>query len=277
MDRDFLKDVKRVVVKIGTNSIMKDNGEINLRQLDRLAYVCSALIQDGYEVLLVTSGAIGVGASLMQLDTYPTEIPRQQAISSIGQSKLMTLYSQFFNNYNQHVGQILFTRDVIDFPVSYQNMQNALNALLDKKIIPIINENDAVSVDEMNHKTIFGDNDTLSAIVAQTIEADLLIILSDVEGLYDKNPQYHEEAELIDWVPEITDDILEMGQGKGSEFAKGGMATKLSAAKIMLDNHSYMIIASASDPTVIFDIVEGKKVGTLFGNKTKENEDGRTL
>lgn len=134
MDRDFLKDMKRVVIKIGTNSIMKDNREINLRQLDRLAYVCSSLIQEGYEVLLVTSGAIGVGASLMKLDTYPTEIPHQQAISSIGQSKLMTLYSQFFNNYNQHVGQILFTRDVIDFPVSYQNMQNALNALLEKKL-----------------------------------------------------------------------------------------------------------------------------------------------
>lgn len=270
VDREFLKDVNRVVIKIGTNSIMKNSNEINLRQLDRLAYVCSALIQEGYEVLLVTSGAIGVGASLMQLDTYPTEIPRQQAISSIGQSKLMTLYSQFFNNYNQHVGQILFTRDVIDFPVSYQNMQNALGALLSQKIIPIINENDAVSVDEMNHKTIFGDNDTLSAIVAQTVGADLLIILSDVEGLYNKNPQYNEDAELIDWVSEITDEIIEMGQGKGSEFAKGGMATKLSAAKIMLDNDSHMVIAGASDPTVIFDILEGKKVGTLFGNNKGE-------
>lgn len=265
MNRDFLKNSERIVIKIGTNSIMNKNGGINLRQLDRLAYVCSALVQDGIEVLLVTSGAIGVGASLMKLDTYPVEIPDQQALSSIGQSKLMTLYSQFFDNYNQVVGQILFTRDVIDFPVSYENMQNALHALLSRKIVPIINENDAVAVDEMNHKTIFGDNDTLSAIVAQTVDADLLIILSDIDGLYDKNPQFNPDAKLIKHVPALTDEIIQMGQGKGSEFAKGGMATKLTAAQIILDNQANMVIAKASDPTIIFDILEGKNVGTLFG------------
>lgn len=266
MNRDFLKESRRVVIKIGTNSIMKDNGQVNLRGLDRLAYVCSALVQDGLEIVLVTSGAIGVGAGLMNLDTYPTEIPHQQALSSIGQSKLMTLYSQFFANYNQIVGQILYTRDVIDFPLSYQNMQNAMNALLNRQIVPIINENDAVSVDEMNHKTIFGDNDTLSAIVAHTIDADLLIILSDVAGLYNKNPKFNEDAKLIDHVPELTDEIVQMGHGKGSEFAKGGMTTKFNAAKIMMDDKKHMVIASASEPAIIFDILDGKNEGTLFGS-----------
>src|SRR5699024_8274342 len=157
---------------------MKSPLEVNYRQIDRIAYVCKSLMQDGVQVVLVTSGAIGVGASLMKLEKYPETIPDQQAISSIGQTTLMTLYSQFFNHYNQVVGQILFTKDIIDFQTSYKNMQNALIRLLQKKVVPIINENDAVSVDELNHETKFGDNDTLSAYIAQTVNADLLIILS---------------------------------------------------------------------------------------------------
>lgn len=203
----------------------------------------------------------------MELDKYPESIPDQQALSSIGQSHLMTLYSQFFRNYSQHVGQILFTKDVIDFPISQRNMQNALNRLLEKKIIPIINENDAVSVEELNHSTRFGDNDTLSALVAREIAADLLIILSDVDGLYDKNPATHKDANFISHISEITNEVKEMAQGKGFEFSKGGMGTKLNAAEIMLGYGAKMVIASAADPVIIFEILEGQEVGTLFSGE----------
>lgn len=264
LNRDFIKDTKRVVIKVGTNSIMKSSLEVNYKQLDRIAFVCTSLMQDGIEVTLVTSGAIGVGASLMKLEKYPESIPDQQAISSIGQTTLMTLYSQFFNHYNQVVGQILFTKDIIDFPTSYKNMQNALNRLLEKKIIPVINENDAVSVDELNHETKFGDNDTLSAFVARTIDADLLIILSDVDGLHTANPAVDPDAQLLSRVTEITDEISKMASGKGSEFSKGGMGTKLRAAELMLENNRHMVIANAKDPRIVFDVLDGKQVGTLF-------------
>jgi glutamate 5-kinase len=265
LNRELIKNTKRVVIKIGTNSIMKSPLEVDYRQLDRMAFVCTSLRQSGIEVVLVTSGAIGVGASLMKLNNYPQTIPDQQAISSIGQTTLMTLYSQFFNHYNQYVGQILFTKDVIEFPTSYKNMQNALNRLLEKNIIPIINENDAIAVDELNHETKFGDNDTLSAYVARTINADLLVILSDVDGLYDANPAEHSDAQLIAHVPEIDEKIRNMASGKGSEFATGGMATKLRAAEIMLENDRHMVIANAKDPRIVFEVLEGKNVGTLFG------------
>jgi glutamate 5-kinase len=266
MDRTFIKETKRVVIKIGTKSIMKSKTEVNYRQIDRLAYVCTSLVQDGIEVILVTSGAIGVGASLMGLEQYPETIPDQQAISSIGQTTLMTLYSQFFNHYNQYVGQILFTKDLIDYPKSFINMQNNLNRLLEKKIIPIINENDAVAVEELNHQTKFGDNDTLSAYVSRTVDADLLIILSDVDGLYTSNPLENPEAQLIDHVSKITPDIKKMASGKGSAFATGGMATKLAAAELILENDSHMIVANAKDPRILFKILAGEKIGTLFSN-----------
>lgn len=272
MNRDFLKNTKRFVVKIGTNAIMQADQQVDLRKLDRLAYVLTSLVQDGIEVILVTSGAIGVGASLRNLEKYPVSIPDQQALSSVGQTHLMTLYSLFFRNYNQDIGQILFTKDIVDFPASRKNMINALNTLLSKKVIPIINENDAVSVEELNHETRFGDNDTLSAIVAKIIDAELLIILSDIDGLYNKNPQLHVDAEFIHHVSEINDEIKEMAQGKGFEFSKGGMGTKLKAAEIMLEQEASMVIASAEKPEIIFSILEGEEVGTLFSHSKGVDE-----
>src|SRR5699024_11075308 len=174
---------KRIVIKIGTNSIMNAPTKIDYKKIDRLAYAVSALHQEGKEVAIVTSGAVGLGASTMNLKEYPASIAGQQALASIGQGVLMNLYSKFFSHYNQHVGQVLITRDVISFPESYKNVSVALDTLLSKGVIPIINENDAVSVDELNHNTKFGDNDTLSAIVSEVIDADLLVILSDIEGL----------------------------------------------------------------------------------------------
>lgn len=264
MNRDYIKECKRIVIKIGTNSIMKTQNKVDYRKIDRLAFVCSTLQQQGKEVILVSSGAVGVGASMLKLEEYPKSIAEQQAVSSVGQGELMNLYSRFFQHYNQYVGQILMTRDVIDFPLSYENSKTAINSLIDKQIIPIINENDAVAVEEMNHETKFGDNDTLSAIVSELVDADLLIIMSDVDGLYDANPVTHADAQLISYVGGITDDIRSMAGGAGSEFATGGMETKLNAAQVMIDNGKSMVITSSEHPTTLFDILEGQEVGTLF-------------
>ena len=160
MERDFIKNYQRIVVKIGTNSIMQSQKKVNYQKIDRLAYVCASLQQAGKEVIIVTSGAIGVAASTLAYDEYPSTIAEQQALAAFGQSILMGHYSRFFQHYNQHVGQVLLTRDVIDFPESLMNVRTALDTLLAKNIIPIINENDAVAVDELDHQTKFGDNDT---------------------------------------------------------------------------------------------------------------------
>lgn len=269
MNRDFIKTSKRIVIKLGTSSIMKDKKNVDYPFIDRLAFVLSSLQQAGKDIILVSSGAIGVGASMLQLPFYPETLPEQQAISSVGQSQLMTIYSRFFGYYNQNVGQILMTKDIIDFPESYNNVNQAINKLLEYGIIPIINENDAVSLEELNHQTKFGDNDTLSAIVAENIDADLLIILSDVDGLYTANPHKDPQAKKLNTVTEINDEIIEMASGKGSEFATGGMMTKLHAAEMILENNQSMIISRSKNPTEIFDILEGQEIGTLFTNKNK--------
>ncbi|WP_027109259.1 glutamate 5-kinase [Lacticigenium naphthae] len=269
MNREFMKDYKRIVIKIGTNSIMKSVSKVDYRKIDRLAFVCSSLQQAGKEVILVSSGAVGVGASVLKLKEYPKSIGEQQAVSSVGQSALMNVYSRFFQQYNQFVGQILMTRDVVDFPLSYENSKTAIQSLLDKQVIPIINENDAVSVEEMNHQTKFGDNDTLSAIVSELIDADLLIIMSDVEGLFDANPMTHKEAKLIPYVSEITEEIRQMAGGVGSDFATGGMQTKIVAAERMLAKGKAVVITSSEFPVTLFDIVEGQEIGTLFKKMDK--------
>lgn len=265
MRQKLLQQAKRLVIKIGTNSIMLENNQINYKKLDRLAFVVSTLLQEGKEVLIVTSGSVGVGASHMNLTLYPTEIEEQQALAAIGQSILMGHYSRFFQYYEQTVAQILLTRDVITFETSLYNVKRTINSLIEKKVVPIINENDAIADDELNHQTKFGDNDTLSAIVADVSDADMLIILSDVKGLYDTNPKTNPDANLLHHVSEITDEIEEMAQGgKGSNFATGGMATKLKAARMILDQGKSMIITSGEDPTSLFNIIQGDRIGTLF-------------
>lgn len=264
MSREFMKDYKRIVIKIGTNSIMLEGNQIDYKKLDRLAFVCSTLIQEGKEVIIVTSGAVGVGASHLNLTEYPQTIEEQQALAAIGQSILMGHYSRFFQYYNRATAQILLTRDVVTFETSYYNVKRTMNTLLKQKIVPIINENDAIADDELNHQTKFGDNDTLSAIVAGVSEADLLIIMSDVNGLYDSNPKENPDATLIEHVGEITEEIELMASGKGSAFATGGMATKLKAAKKILNQNQAMIVTSGEDPVSIFRILQGDVIGTLF-------------
>lgn len=267
MKRKKLKNAKRIVIKLGTNTILSSQG-INFQKIDRLAYVCASLQQTGKEIIIVSSGAIGVGSLELKEEQYPQTIADQQATSSVGQTILMGHYARFFKYYGLNVGQVLLTRDVVDFPQSLENVRVAFDTLLAKGIVPIINENDAIAVDELNHLTKFGDNDTLSAVVAKIVSADLLVILSDVAGLYEENPQFNPQAKLIDQVEEITDQISQMAAGKGSEFSTGGMATKLSAAKIILENQQgSMVITSGEDPSILFNILNGEKIGTLFTNK----------
>lgn len=272
MKLQTIKDWRRIVIKIGTNSIMKDVAQVDFKKLDRLAFVCSTLVSEGYEVSIVSSGSVGVGASIMGINVYPTDINEQQALSAIGQSALMGHYSRFFNYYNRNVAQILLTKDVFEFEKSYGNFKNTIFNLIARGVVPIMNENDSVSLEELEHVTKFGENDTLAAIVAESIDADLLIILSDVDGFYNSNPKNNPDAKRLSQVTEINDDVRAMATGVGSEFAKGGMATKINAAERMINNDASMVIADSEDPIVIFQILNGYDQGTLFSRVVDREE-----
>lgn len=262
--RQFLQQVQRVVVKVGTSSLIHPNGMINLASIDELAFVLTDLKNQGKEVILVSSGAVGVGMHQLNLAKRPTTIPEQQAVAAVGQAALMNIYNQRFTTYSQQTGQILLTRDVIEFPESRQNVINTLEQLLKMGIIPIINENDTVAVDELDHLTKFGDNDQLSAIVTQLTQADLLIMLSDIDGFYSANPMTNPDAKLYAHVPRITETILAQAGGKGSQFGTGGMSSKLKAAQRIFEMQGAMILANGKQPKIIFDILQGAEIGTLF-------------
>lgn len=265
--RKKLQNSKRIVIKIGTSSLMTTNGKVNYQQFDRLAYVLSTLNKAGKEIVLVSSGAMGVGMDKLNISKRPVSIPGQQAISAIGQCEMMNLYSRFFSHYNQTVGQILLTRDIIEFPESLKNVTNTFDALLEMAIIPVVNENDTVAVEELDHQTKFGDNDQLSAIVANIVGADMLIMLSDIDGFYDKNPTTNPDATLYHTISDVTADVMAKAGGEGSAFGTGGMITKLKAARYLLQHDREMILAKAEDLTIIFDILEGYEIGTYFTAK----------
>lgn len=260
-------DAKRIVVKVGTSTLIYPNGKINLKAIDQLSYTLSGLVNDGKQIVLVSSGAIGVGMGQLNLTERPTDIPAQQALAAIGQSTLMTIYQQRFATYSQKISQILLTHDVLDYPESRANVLNAFDKLLDWGIIPVVNENDTVAVDELDHKTKFGDNDQLSAIVASIVDADLLIMLSDIDGFYDKNPRKYQDATLLAEVNKVSKDTYEQAGGKGSKFGTGGMLTKLKAAKRMMKNGKQMVLTNGSNPSIIFRILAGEKIGTLFSRE----------
>lgn len=270
--RESILNSKRIVIKVGTSTIMYPNGAINLQQMEKLAFVLSDLMNQGKEVILVSSGAIGVGLARMNLTKRPVTIPEQQAIASIGQTELMSLYSQFFYHYGHQIGQVLLTKDVTDFPVSRKNTVNTFEQLLIKHVIPIVNENDTVSVEELDHLTRFGDNDTLSAIVLELTDADLLVMLSDIDGFYDKNPAKHSDATRFDSITEITEDVLALAQDSSTKFGTGGMITKLNAAQIVLESKKHMILASGEDLSILFRILSGEKIGTLFTSPHQSDE-----
>lgn len=265
--RKKLQNSKRIVIKIGTSSLMTTNGKVNYQQFDRLAYVLSTLNKAGKEIVLVSSGAMGVGMDKLNISKRPVSIPGQQAISAIGQCEMMNLYSRFFSHYNQTVGQILLTRDIIEFPESLKNVTNTFDALLEMAIIPVVNENDTVAVEELDHQTKFGDNDQLSAIVANIVGADMLIMLSDIDGFYDKNPTTNPDATLYHTISDVTADVMAKAGGEGSAFGTGGMITKLKAARYLLQHDREMVLAKAEDLTIIFDILEGYEIGTYFTAK----------
>ncbi len=250
----------RIVVKLGTSTLAHSTGRLNIRRIEELCKVLSDLKNAGHEIILVSSGAIGMGVGKLSLSSRPEDIPTKQAAAAVGQCELMYTYDKIFTEYNHTVAQILITSPDIEDQKRKQNFHNTLERLLELGSLPIINENDTVSTDEIE----IGDNDTLSAIVTANINADLLVLLSDIDGLYDKDPHKCDDAKLIDEVSEITEDILKLGGGKGSSLGTGGMATKLKAAMIATEAGCEMVIANGANPLKLYDIVEGKPVGTKF-------------
>ncbi len=250
----------RVVIKVGSSTLTHATGQLNLRRIETLAKVLSDLKNTGKQIVLVSSGAVSAGIAKSALGHRPMSLEEKQAMASIGQSELMKIYDKFFSDYGHKVAQILMTRDVIDNPVRRTAAQNTFNTLLDMGCIPIVNENDAVSTDEL---TKFGGNDILSAHVANLCEADILINLSDVDGLYNSDPRKDVNAKFIERVENIND-ILGFAGGAGTDRGTGGMEAKLTAAKMVTDNGIPMFIMNGSDPEILYALLDGKHVGTYF-------------
>ena len=250
----------RIVIKIGTSTITHPTGRLNIRQMEALCKVLSDLKNAGNEVILVSSGAIGMGVGKLRLGKKPTDVPTKQAAAAVGQCELMYTYDKLFSEYRHTVAQILLTADDIADPVRHENFQNTIQRLLELDAIPIVNENDTVSTEEIE----IGDNDTLSATVSASIRAELLVLLSDIDGLYDSDPRQNPDARLIHVVPELNDAVFALAGGKGSALGTGGMVTKLKAAAIATRAGCEMLIANGKDPHILYDIAAGKNVGTRF-------------
>lgn len=255
------KDEKmRIVVKIGTSTLAHKSGHLNIRRIESLCKIISDLKNDDNEIVLVSSGAIGMGVGKLSLKKRPDDIPTKQAAAAIGQCELMYTYDKLFSEYRHTVAQILVTGNDIGCDERRQNFENTLNRLLELGALPIINENDTVATEEI----VIGDNDTLAAIVAKSIKADLVILLSDIDGLYTSDPHKNKDATLIKSVYELTPEIMALGGGKGSELGTGGMATKLKAAEISTSAGCDMIIMNGEHPELLYDVIDGKSVGTRF-------------
>lgn len=260
MDRSFLKKAKRIVVKVGTSSVTYGTGKINLGGMDLLVREIADLSNEGREMILISSGAVGAGVGKLNLSEPPRTLPEKQALAAVGQGRLMHMYEKIFSEYGKTVAQILLTRDVFAHRLRYLNSRNTLESLLRFGVIPIINENDTVAVEEIR----FGDNDTLSAMVACIAEANLAIILSDIDGLYDADPRIHANARIIPEVREITPKMLENSRSKGSALSSGGMFTKLAAANMTMKAGIPMVIARGDAGNPIRRVVAGEDIGTVF-------------
>ncbi len=250
----------RIVVKVGTSTLAHATGRLDIRHVERLVKVLSDLKNSGHEIVLVSSGAIGMGVGKLQLAERPSDMPTKQAAAAVGQCELMYTYDRLFADYNHTVAQILLTGEDVEQPDRRRNFENTLYRLLELGALPIINENDTVATAEI----AVGDNDTLAAIVAKCAKADLLVLLSDIEGLYTADPRRDPQARLIPVVEEVTSDIEALAGGKGSSLGTGGMETKLRAAKIVTKSGCDMIITQGAEPDRLYDIAEGKSVGTRF-------------
>lgn len=259
--RDQIKSKNRIVIKIGSSTIThEETGSLNLLKMEKLVRILTDLRNQGKEVVLVSSGAIAVGRETVGFQEKPTKKEVKQACAAIGQARLMMVYQKLFAEYNQVPAQILITKYTMLNEISRQNAQNTFHELLQLGVIPIVNENDTVSTDEIE----FGDNDTLSAIVAALIEADLLILMSDIDGMYTDDPRKNPKAQFIERVETIDDSLAHMAKGASSAVGTGGMATKIAAAKIATESGADMVIANGEDIYTINEIMAGVPVGTLF-------------
>ena len=253
----------RIVVKVGTSTLAHSTGRMNIRHVEDLVKVLSDLKNAGHEMILVSSGAIGMGVGKLNLPGKPSDMPTKQAAAAVGQCELMYTYDRLFLQYNHTVAQILLTGEDVEHSERRENFENTMERLLELGSLPIINENDTVATAEIK----VGDNDTLGAIVARCVKADLLVLLSDIEGLYTADPRKDPSAKLIPVVQEVTPEIEALAGGVGSGLATGGMATKLRAAKMVAEVGCDMIITNGEHPEVLYDIAEGKAVGTRFIGK----------
>lgn len=264
MSRAYLQDKQRVVIKIGTSTITHtDTGHLNLVKLEKFVRILTDIHNQNKELIIVSSGAIGAGRKALGIQGKPSTLPMKQACAAVGQARLMMIYQKLFAEYNQTIAQILVTKNVVTNGISRINAVNTIQELLAMGVIPIVNENDVVSTDQILDGN-FGDNDTLSALVAKMIGADLLVLLSDIDGLYTDDPRSNPDARFISCVEKIDDELLSCAKGPESGFGTGGMTTKLAAAEIANGAGTDMVIANGDDPVNVIRILEGKEVGTLF-------------
>lgn len=250
----------RLVIKIGTSTLAHTGGRLNIRRTEELCKTISDLKNAGIEIILVSSGAIGMGTGKLSLKERPADMPTKQAAAAVGQCELMYTYDRLFSEYNHTVAQILITADDIRHEERHRNFSNTLNRLLALGVIPVINENDTIATEEI----AVGDNDTLAAYVATSAQAELLVLLSDIDGLYTADPRKNPDAKLISEVRELDEKTMALGGGSGSSLGTGGMRTKLTAAKICTDAGCDMIIANGAEPSVLYRIADGEAVGTRF-------------
>ncbi|WP_099203101.1 glutamate 5-kinase [Miniphocaeibacter massiliensis] len=258
--REFVKDLKRIVVKVGTSSITHENGDINLRKIFDLCWQLSDIRNHGYEVVLVSSGAISAGTKRLNLKERPSNTAIKQATSAVGQVALMNTYNRILGEFNYHAAQILLTKHIESDSLMHSNAKNAFDELFKLNVIPIVNENDTISTFEIK----FGDNDTLSAIVSRIVEADVLILLSDIDGLYTSDPRINKDAKIIKEVREINEDLEKCASGTNSKVGTGGMITKLTAAKLCMEKNIDVVLANGKDMKILQNIIDGDEIGTYF-------------
>ena len=253
----------RIVIKIGTSTLTHGTGHLNIRRVEGLCKVISDIKNSGHEVILVSSGAIGMGVGKLGLRERPRDIPTKQAAAAVGQCELMYFYDKLFSEYHHTVAQLLITADDVECEKRHNNFRNTLNRLVELGAIPILNENDTIATDEI----VIGDNDTLAAIVSRSVSADKLVLLSDIDGLYTADPHDHPDAKLIHRVNKIDESILALAGVSSTKLGTGGMVTKLRAAEICMNCGCEMVIANGANPELLYDILDGKQVGTTFSEE----------
>ena len=276
MLREELKNKKRIVIKVGTSTVTyQKTGNINLEKLEKFVRILINIRNQGKDVIVVSSGAVGIGKNVLGMEEKPTGVVKQ-ACAAVGQGRLMMIYEKFFNEYSQLTAQVLLTKESIYNTECRESARRTFEELLDMNVVPIVNANDAIAVDEETYGN-FGDNDTLAADVAALVQSDLLIMMSDIEGLYTDDPRKNPSARFVHTVNRIDDNLVRMGKGAGTDLGSGGMATKIEAAKIATEAGVDMVIANGENIYSINDIMAGKKIGTLFLSKDRRYEGGNEL